>query len=49
VDPPMVLVKYPEQVEIMLNVEAKIDDGTAEGAYESQTIWIKVPWPQRVG
>jgi len=32
----------------MLNIEAKIDDGTAEGAYENQTIWVKIPWPTRV-
>ena len=48
VDPPMVRVKYPEQVEIMLNVEAKVEDGTADGAYESQTVWVKIPWPTRV-
>ena len=45
----MVHVQYPEQVEIMLNVEAKIDDGTEDGCYESQTIWVKIPWPQRIG
>jgi len=48
VDPPIVHVEYPEQVEIMLNVDAKIDDGTAEGGYENQTIWVKIPWPTRV-
>jgi len=49
VDPPIVHVAYPEQVEIMLNVDAKIDDGTAEGGYENQTIWVKIPWPERIG
>jgi len=49
VDPPVIMVAYPEQVEIMLNVDAKIDDGTAEGGWENQTIWVKIPWPKRVG
>ena len=48
VDPPAVPRRYPDLVEIMLNIEAKIDDGTAEGAYENQTIWVKIPWPTRV-
>ena len=43
------LVQYPDQVEIMLNIEAKIDDGTVDGTYESQTIWVKIPWPKRGG
>jgi len=42
-------VQYPEVVEIMLNVDAKIDDGSAEGTYENQTIWVKIPWPKRIG
>ena len=33
----------------MLNVEAQIEDGTAEGGWEIQTIWVKIPWPTRVG
>ncbi len=49
VDPPMVHVAYPDQVELMLNVDAKIDDGTADGAYENQSIWVKIPWPKRIG
>lgn len=40
-------VQYPEVVEIMLNVEAKIDDGTVEEAYENQTIWVKIPWQKK--
>lgn len=48
VDPPMVKVKYPEHVELLLNIDAKIDDGTAEGAFESQSLWVKIPWPTRV-
>jgi hypothetical protein len=41
-------VEYPEHVELLLNVDAKIDDGTAEGAFESQSLWVKIPWPRRV-
>ncbi len=41
-------VSYPEVVEIMLNVEAKVDDGSEDGAYEHQTIWVKIPWPHQV-
>jgi len=49
VDPPMVHVAYPDVVEIMLNVDAKVDDGTKEGCWESQTLWVKIPWPQKIG
>ena len=49
VDPPPVAYIYPEHVELMLNVEAKIDDGTADDAYENQSIWVKIPWPKRIG
>lgn len=48
VDPPRVRYIYPEHVELMLNVDAKVDDGTDDGAYESQSLWVKIPWPQRV-
>ena len=49
VDVPLVLVQYPEHVELMLHIEAKIDDGTAEDCYESQSLWVKIPWPKRIG
>lgn len=45
----MVSVSYPEHIELMLNVDAKIDDGTAEGAFENQSLWVKIPWPKKVG
>lgn len=45
----LVHVRYPEQIEIMLNVDAHIDDGTADGCYENQTLWVKIPWPVKVG
>ena len=49
VDPPPVDYIYPEHVELMLNVDAKIDDGTTEGCYENQSIWVKIPWPKVIG
>ena len=49
VDVPVTSVIYPEVVEIMLNVDAHIDDGTVEGAYENQTLWVKIPWPRVIG
>ena len=49
VDPPMVHVQYPEYVELLLNVDAHTDDGTEAGCWESQSLWVKIPWPKRVG
>lgn len=48
VDPPMVHVQYPEHVEMMLNVEALLDDESGAEEYEHQTIWVKIPWPTRI-
>jgi hypothetical protein len=48
VDPPPIHVSFPREVELMLNVDAKVDDGTPEGDYESQSLWVKIPWPTRV-
>ena len=45
----LVKVRYPEHIEMMLQVDAKIDDGTEIGDYESQSVCVKVPWPQRSG
>lgn len=51
VDPPMVHVAYPEHVEMMINVDVDcLEPGTTDSRYnESQTIWVKIPWPKRIG
>ena len=49
VDKSLIHVRYPEHVELMLNVEAKIDDGSDDGGWENQSLWVKIPWPKKVG
>jgi hypothetical protein len=53
VDPPLVQKAYPEHVELLLNVDAEVryDDvaETEPPEYESQSLWVKIPWPKRFG
>lgn len=49
VDVPMVHVQYPEHVELMLNVDAHVDDDSVDGSWENQSLWVKIPWPKIIG
>ena len=49
VDPPVMAVAFPEYVELMLNVDAHVDDDSVDGSWENQSLWVKIPWPKRIG